>query len=153
MGRSSATASDDLHAAVVARLRVIGSTYPAKRRLLVDLLATAPQPLAMAQILERDRSLAQSSVYRNLAVLEQAGVVHRIVTGDDSARYELAEELSGHHHHHLICTSCGSVADVTLPDSVEATVDHELSKLARRHGFTATAHHLDLVGGCADCSA
>ena len=77
----------------------------------------------------------------------------RIVTGDDSARYELAEELSGHHHHHLICTSCGSVADVTLPDSVEATVDHELSKLARRHGFTATAHHLDLVGVCADCSA
>ena len=65
------------------------------------------------QILEVDRSLAQSSAYRNLAVLERAGVVHRIVTTDEFARYELAEDLT-EHHHHLICRSCGSVADFTL---------------------------------------
>ena len=39
-------------------------------------------------------SLAQSSAYRNLVVLEQAGAVNRIVTADDFARFELAQDLT-----------------------------------------------------------
>ena len=70
--------------------------------------------------------LAQSSAYRNLAVLERAGVVHRIVTSDEFARYELAEDLT-HHHHHLICSTCGGVTDFEVSDAVE----HELESGAR----------------------
>ena len=33
-------------------------------------------------------------MYRNLSVLERAGVVQRIVTTDEWARYELAEDLT-----------------------------------------------------------
>jgi Fe2+ or Zn2+ uptake regulation protein len=105
----------------------------------------------MPEVLARNRDLAQSSVYRNLGVLELAGVVHRIVTHDEFARFELAEELSGHHHHHLICSSCGSVEDMELPPTVEAAVTEELARLAERRGFTPSGHQMDLVGVCADC--
>jgi Fe2+ or Zn2+ uptake regulation protein len=141
----------DVHGAAAARLRTIGHRYTAKRRALVDVFETARQPLSMPEVLARDPQLAQSSVYRNLAALELAGVLHRIVTQDEFARFELAEELSGHHHHHLICSSCGSVEDMELPPTVEAAVTEELARLAERRGFTPSGHQMDLVGVCADC--
>ena len=64
-------------------------------------------------------------------MLEEAGVVTRIVTNDDFARYELAEQLT-HHHHHLICSSCGDVTDFSLDDKAEAGLDKALHKIARR---------------------
>ena len=50
-------------------------------------------------------------MYRNLTVLEDAGVISRVVTHDEWARFELAEDIGGHHHH-LICEQCGTVRDV-----------------------------------------
>ena len=32
-----------------------------------------------------------------VTVLEQAGIVHRMITREDFARYELAEEITEHH--------------------------------------------------------
>lgn len=150
-GRPPTDHAPDVHAVTASRLRALGHTYPSRRRDLVAILADAPQPLSIPEVLERDKRLAQSSVYRNLALLEQAGVVHRIVTKDEFARFELSEELSGHHHHHLICSGCGAVEDVTLPSSVEKRVGQELEKLAQEHGFAATGHQMDLVGLCARC--
>lgn len=115
------------------------------------MLEEAAQPLSIPDVLEQDRTLAQSSVYRNLAILELAGIVHRIVTKDEFARFELSEELSGHHHHHLICSSCGSVEDMTLPPAIEITVTQELHRLAGKRGFLAASHQMDLVGLCAAC--
>lgn len=143
--------SNDLHATATNRLQQDGQRYTSRRQALVELLAEVDQPLTIPQLLERRRGMAQSSVYRNLAVLERAGVVHRIVTTDEFARYELAEDLT-EHHHHLICEACGDVTDVTLPASTEATLDAALTKVAKRHGFTATHHRLDLVGTCQRCS-
>nr|MBP9067072.1 transcriptional repressor [Candidatus Microthrix sp.] len=106
---------------------------------------------SLPEIMEREPQLAQSSVYRNLGVLEQAGVAVRIVTNDEFARFELAEAHGGHHHHHLICSSCGAVEDFTLSSGVEATIVRELEELAHRHGFVPSEHQVDLVGLCADC--
>lgn len=143
----------DLHAVAAERLRVDGQRYTPQRRALVQLLAELDQPLTIPQLLERRRDLAQSSAYRNLAVLERAGVVHRIVTADEFARYELTEDLTEHHHHHLICETCGDVSDFTVPPRVEADLEAAVAKVARRTGFRVADHRLDLVGTCARCSA
>lgn len=142
----------DLHSTATSRLRADGQRYTTRRRALVEVLAAADQPLTIPQLLEQRRDLAQSSVYRNLAVLERAGVVHRIVTTDEFGRYELAEDLTQHHHHHLICSSCGDVADFTVPAPVEHELESALSRAAKRAGFRASSHRLDLVGTCAGCS-
>ena len=141
----------DLHAIAVSRLRADGQRYTALRRTLVELLSEIDQPLTLPQLLERRRGLAQSSVYRNLAVLERVGVVHRFVTTDEFARYELAEDLT-EHHHHLICDTCGDVTDFKVPPTVEHDLESALSKVARRSGFEVRHHRLDLVGTCPNCT-
>ena len=95
------------------RLRRDGQRYTDNRRQLVQVLSESADPLTIPEILRRRDDLAQSSVYRNLSVLERAGVVQKIVTTDEWARYELAEDLT-EHHHHLICSSCGAVRDFTV---------------------------------------
>jgi Fe2+ or Zn2+ uptake regulation protein len=142
----------DLHSTAADRLAADGQRYTPRRRALVELLAEVDQPLTIPQLLERRRELAQSSVYRNLAVLEAAGVVHRIVTSDEFARYELTEDLTEHHHHHLICSSCGDVTDFVVPADVEHDLESALGKVADRAGFTMRQHNLDLVGTCATCT-
>jgi Fe2+ or Zn2+ uptake regulation protein len=141
----------DLHDVAASRLRVLEQRYTRGRRAIVEVLATAEAPLSIPQILERERSLAQSSAYRNLAQLEAAGVVHRIVTADEFARYELAEGLT-EHHHHLICSHCGDVRDFTVPPALEDELDRALDRIAAEHGFAADHHRLDLVGTCATCA-
>ena len=149
--RQPAGSASELHLAAEARVRGIHHSYTARRRAIVELLGCADQPMSIPEMLGRDPKLVQSSVYRNLGVLEMAGVVQRIVTTDEFARFELAEALSGHHHHHLICTSCGSVEDITLPPAVETSVSRELDKLAKQRGFEPSDHQIDLVGLCASC--
>ena len=98
----------------------------------------------------RGRGLALSSVYRNLAVLEEARVVHRIVSSDEFARYELAEDLT-EHHHHMICSRCGSVEDFTPPAPFETQAARALGRVAASSGFSLQSHRFDLIGLCSRC--
>jgi Fur family transcriptional regulator, ferric uptake regulator len=141
---------DDVHAAVEERLRAAGQRYTPKRRELVEALASAATPPALPD-LTADRGLAPSSVYRNLAVLEQAGAVRRVLTEGEFARFELAEDLT-QHHHHLLCSSCGRVEDVTVPASFESAMHRTLDRVAKRTGFATVSHRLDLIGTCRRCA-
>ena len=66
------TSRDELHDAVAVRLRSADQRYTSGRRRLVELLAEAPRPETIPELLGRAPSLAQSSAYRNLVVLEEA---------------------------------------------------------------------------------
>ncbi|HEY7400536.1 MAG TPA: Fur family transcriptional regulator [Actinomycetota bacterium] len=141
----------ELHDLVAARLRGAGQRYTPKRRALVETLERAGQPVSIVDLLSGRPGLPQSSAYRNLAVLEQAGVVRRVVTDEEYGRYELTEDLT-EHHHHLICSNCGKVEDVTIPATFEQSMDRTLDRLARRTGFAQVSHRLDLIGTCRDCA-
>jgi Fe2+ or Zn2+ uptake regulation protein len=141
----------DMHSVVGERLRVVGQRYTSKRRDLVSILERARKPLSTGEILSDSGVLPQSSVYRNLSVLEHAGVVRRVITEEEFSRYELTEEFT-EHHHHLICSSCGRVEDVTLPGDLEVSMDRTLDGLARRAGFAEVGHRLDLIGTCRNCA-
>ena len=140
----------DVHTTAAQRLRADGQRYTGSRRALVDLLEAADRPLTIADLLERDRGLAQSSAYRNLAVLERAGVVNRLVTNDEYGRFELTEDLT-EHHHHLICTSCGHVEDFTVSPALERRLHEAVEEVQGGTGFSAAHHRLDLIGTCRAC--
>ena len=144
--------ADLLHDDVAELLRSGDHRYTSGRRRVVSTLSASDGPVTIPQILELDASLAQSSVYRNLAILEEVGAVSRIVTHDDHARYELAEALTDHHHHHLICSDCGLVRDFELSADFEQTLDKALQRTGRSNKFRVDAHRLDLIGTCADCA-
>jgi Fur family transcriptional regulator, ferric uptake regulator len=141
---------DDVRDTVAVRLRAVGQRLTASREALLDALVTAPRPLTIPEILDDRPRLAQSSVYRNLVVLEEAGVVHRVVGADEFARWELAEHLT-EHHHHLICASCGRVEDVPASAGLERSVAAAAAAIRRSTGFRTEHHRLDLVGLCATC--
>lgn len=142
----------DLHTGVAERLRDAEQRYTRGRRALVEVLEAATRPLTIQEILARDKALAQSSAYRNLVILEHTGVVHRVVSTDEYARFELAEHLTDHHHHHLICSQCGQVADFTVAPEVEEALAAALGRAAEGAGFVATDHRLDLIGQCRRCA-
>lgn len=142
---------DDLHGTVTARLRRIDQRYTTGRRELVEALASAPRPVTAAELVSSGPTLSQSTTYRNLAVLEHAGVVHRLVGSDEFARFELAEELTGHHHH-LVCVSCGAVEDFSAPPRFERSVESVMGAVTLATGFRPESHRLDLLGTCATCA-
>ena len=147
----SASRADEIHTAVATALADAEVRYTTTRRTVIDVLAATGRPLTVADVCER-AAAPQSSVYRILATFEELGLVHRL-TNDASefARFELAEDLLGHHHH-LACARCGAMTDVILPPGLEAELDRALSRLARVQRFTVDAHRLDVIGTCATCA-
>jgi Fur family ferric uptake transcriptional regulator len=145
------TGRGELHQTVERRLRDVGQRYTANRRALVDALVAARAPVSIGELLGGKREVPQSSAYRTLAVLEQAGVIRRIITDDDFARFELDEGLT-EHHHHLVCSNCGRIEDVEVPADVERSLGRSLDRLAKRAGFASVGHRLDLIGLCRSCA-
>ncbi|MEC7845720.1 MAG: transcriptional repressor [Actinomycetota bacterium] len=141
----------DVDQLVASQLQVVGQRYTSSRRRLVSILLHSSKPVTITQILETDENLAQSSVYRNLGVLEEAGAVIRIATNDDYAHYELAEHILDHHHH-LICSPCGEILDFHLSDSIERALEISLQQVADQFDFVVDSHRLDLIGTCTSCN-
>ena len=148
---ASTAMSGDVDVIAAGRLRRDGQRYTTSRKELVSVLVEHG-PLTIPEILRQRPGLPQSSAYRNLAVLERSGVVRRIITTDEWARYELAEPLA-EHHHHLICAACGAVVDFTVSAQLEQSLDAALARVALANGFEVHDHRLDLLGRCATCAA
>ena len=144
-----------MHAEAIRKFNQHDQRYTSQRRLIVTVLAAADRPLIIQQLIKRASStqkvLAQSSLYRNLVVLENVGVVQRVFSTDEVARYELNDEILGHHHH-LVCSKCGEVLDVRIPEALELNLDAALLQIAKRSGFKLDQHRLDLIGRCSKCS-
>jgi Fe2+ or Zn2+ uptake regulation protein len=51
----------------------------------------------------------------------------------------------------MVCSVCGAVADVRIPDDIEHTLDEALEAVAQRAGFAMVHHRLDVVGVCKTC--
>ena len=141
----------DIDQLATSQLNSINQRYTTNRRKLIGILQEATKPITINQILESNSDLAQSSVYRNLAVLELAGLVVRIITNEDHAHYELAEHILDHHHH-IICSPCGEILDFHLSAKIEKALEESLQKIADEFGFSIDRHRLDLLGTCGDCT-
>ncbi len=141
----------DLHLMAEQRVRAAQLMYTKGRRQLVELLADLSRPATMPELLEQQPRLTLSSVYRNMTDLETAGVVQKVIGSDERTRYELAEDLIGHHHH-SICTRCGTVDDFVIPTRTEKALDAALAKALAESGFRPSGHRLDVIGICTTCA-
>jgi Fur family ferric uptake transcriptional regulator len=143
--------ADRAEQAIAALLRDRGIRFTPARRLVARALARATGPQGAGELHTALRGhLPLSSLYRTLSVLEEARVLAKEHDGSGVARYELAEWLLGHHHH-LVCVSCGEVRDVDLDPPTEDAVARLVEDIARRAGYRATGHRIDIEGTCASC--
>jgi Fe2+ or Zn2+ uptake regulation protein len=140
----------DVHDEVALRLAALDQRYTALRKALVTTLASSGRPLTIPDIIAATPTLPQSTAYRNVTALIDAGVVRRVSGSDDHGRFELAEELSGHHHH-FVCSNCGQVDDVRPTPRLERALAEAARAVEEDGGYHVAEHRFDLVGVCAGC--
>lgn len=129
--------TEDLEAQCVAA----GMKLTRPRRVILDVLRAAADHPSADQIFERARAaepgIALGTVYRNLGVLEEAGLVLRHEFGQGFARYELAT----HRHGHLIDRDTGAVVEFAC-EALEKT----LAGIAASRGYALDDYHVRLWG-------
>ena len=88
--------------------------------------------------------VSHQAVYDVLRVLTEAGLVRRIQPSGSVARYE---SRVGDNHHHVVCRSCGTVADVDC-----AVGDAPCLTAAHDHGYAIDEAEVTYWGLCPACS-
>lgn len=145
-------AGTDLMSAAESRLRQRGIRYTRARHLVLERLDQAAGPLSVADLEEVLRGrVPTSSIYRTLSALEEAGVVEKHHDPSGLARYEISEDLTGHHHHHLVCAGCGETHDVDITPALERAVNEFARMVAGSFDYEVADHRLDLQGLCRRC--
>ena len=91
-----------------------------------------------------ERRISRATVYRTLPLLEESGLIRRVVFIDKHTHYELAY---GHmHHEHLICITCGNVIEF-----YKKSLEDSLEEVARENAFEPIGHKLEITGYCKKC--
>lgn len=122
-----------------------GYSMTKARQIVFDLLNTT-EPQSMAELITKAAgTLDRASIYRNISLFEELGIVHRIYIGW-KYKVELSDDFLPHHHH-LSCLSCGKVVDI----HDDVLVDEFIKKVTAQFGFTPKRHQLEVDGVCAAC--
>lgn len=88
--------------------------------------------------------VSKQAVYDVLRALTTAGLIRRIEPSGSVARYE---SRVGDNHHHLVCRSCGAIADVDC-----AVGDTPCLTAAQDHGYSIDEAEVVYWGLCPTCS-
>ncbi len=97
-----------------------------------------------AHISRKNPKIGQTTVYRTVKLLCEAGLAHEIHIGDGIAKYEVA--YPDQHHDHIMCIECGTIIELS-----NNTIEELQQKMAAQHGFTLTGHTHNLYGVCPAC--
>jgi Fur family ferric uptake transcriptional regulator len=116
---------------------------------LAVLAAVEECPHATAdQVLESVRanigSISRQSVYDSLTTLSEAGILRRVQPAGSATRYE---SRAGDNHHHIVCRSCGELADVDC-----AVGDTPCLTASNDQGFAIDEAEVVYWGQCPTCS-
>ena len=90
--------------------------------------------------------VSHQAVYDVLNVLTEHGLVRRIQPLGAVARYE---SRVGDNHHHVVCRTCGAIADVDCADETAPC----LSTVDAGHGYEIDEAEVIFWGRCPGCSA
>jgi Fur family ferric uptake transcriptional regulator len=96
------------------------------------------------QISEAVDGVDVTTVYRNLELLEELGLVRHTHLGHGAPAYRPAED----DHIHVVCHSCGEIVDAPA-----GLVDPLAERLKGELGFSVDTAHFTVFGRCARCEA
>ena len=134
-----------------ARLKAVGlrHTLPRERFLsFLDRKNVHPTPEELYQGLKkRGYDIGLSTVYLNLHVLREHGLIYEFKDPKGATRYDGYNEP----HVHLVCTSCGKVEDLLLKNLPELDVNPAMQAAAERTGWALEGFRLEFRGKCPNC--
>ncbi|MEK4404952.1 MULTISPECIES: peroxide-responsive transcriptional repressor PerR [Sporosarcina] len=118
---------------------------PQRHAILEYLISSESHPTAddIYKALESDfPNMSVATVYNNLRVFRNAGLIKELTYGDASSRFDFVT----HDHYHIICDECGTIVDFHHPglEEVERLASHVT-------GFKVNYHRLEVYGTCPSC--
>ncbi|MBA2954576.1 transcriptional repressor [Nocardioides sp. MAH-18] len=131
---------------LAARLHSLGYRLTPQRQLVlqaVDKLGHATPDEILAEVQLHASAVNASTVYRNLEVLEELGLVRHAHLSDRAPTYH---SVSDHTHFHLVCRKCQRVVSV---DAGEVAGFADATRA--QHGFVLDVGHLAIFGECVEC--
>ena len=135
--------SEDWH----ERLRAKGYRLTPQRELVlraVEKLGHATPDEVMQEVHSESSAVNISTIYRNLELLEELGLVRHSHLTDRAPTYHSTSQPQ---HVHLVCRNCHRIIDAT-PADIEPLTERLLAK----HRFTTDVGHLTVFGTCAECT-
>jgi Fur family transcriptional regulator, stress-responsive regulator len=128
------------------RLRAVGLRVTRPRLAVLDVLADHPHADADTIVTgarAQHPTLSAQTVYGVLDALVSGGLARRIEPAGAPALFELRV---GDNHHHLVCRSCGAVADVDCAVGAAPCLSP-----ADPAGFVVDEAEVVFWGSCRDC--
>jgi len=118
------------------------------RRKVLELLLRHGRSLKAYELLNEMRAIhpgaAPPTIYRALDFLLAEGLIHRI---DAVNAWAACSDIEGSRHDLLIvCTGCGSVAEIDAPD-----LSRQLSACVAAMGYVPATHEIEIRARCANC--
>ncbi|EEL52209.1 transcriptional repressor [Bacillus cereus] len=87
-------------------------------------------------------NMSVATVYNNLRVFKEVGLVKELTYGDASSRFDYVTSQ----HYHVICEKCGKIVD--FPYGGLEQLEDEAAKAT---GFVINSHRLEIYGVCPEC--
>ncbi|TKB24131.1 transcriptional repressor [Desulfopila sp. IMCC35006] len=82
------------------------------------------------------------TVYRNLELMADVGVILKLEVGGTQKRFDATVEP----HYHVRCSSCGKV------DDIDIAVQEQINQVAEKaSNYKILGHHIEFSGICSDC--
>ncbi len=118
---------------------------PQRKVILEEIENTRSHPAAhevYEMVRRRLPKISLGTVYRNLEILSEYGLIRRMDLGDGQCHYDGDVE----HHYHVRCTDCGRITDLFM----DPVCDLE-DTIARQTGYEIAGYRLDFFGLCPVC--
>ena len=118
-----------------------------QRRLLLSVVRDAGKHLDAKELYrrasERNPRISLATVYRNLHLFEEQGLINGRHLGQAHCYYEM-KRLG--EHQHLVCEACGQLIEFESP-----LIRKLVAEVQRKNNFSVTKVELYLEGHCHKC--
>ncbi|MNJ34059.1 Fur family transcriptional regulator [Paenibacillus fonticola] len=118
---------------------------PQRHAILAFLMESMGHPTAdeiYRSLAPRFPNMSVATVYNNLKMFIEAGMVRELTYGDNSSRFDA--DVSNHYH--VICEKCGKIKDFTY-----SSLEDVEQKAEEMTGFQVHGHRMELYGVCGEC--
>ena len=119
--------------------------YSIQKQMILDALKKLDHPTAQEILDDISRQyphLSIGTVYRNLNLLLEGGVIRRVSFPDSSDRFD----IQLHPHYHMRCTRCGGIFNID--QDYLKDVDRRIEE---HTGFSIESHNILFKGVCSFC--
>lgn len=124
-----------------------GMRLTTQRQIILEELAKVKSHPTANEVYDMVRKrlprIGLGTVYRNLELMAESGVVLKLEVGGTQKRFDATTDL----HYHIRCLDCGKVDDIELP--VQSNINDIAAQVS---DYAILGHHIEFSGKCSDCS-